>query len=65
MKIMYITNGNGLSDKIGGSLTRTINVAKRLQKKGHAIHFLTTIGGFRACKREKLNALCIKRQKVT
>lgn len=57
MKIMYIANGNGLSDKISGSLTRTINIAKRLQKKGHTIHFLTTIGGFRVCKMEKLNAL--------
>lgn len=57
MKIMYIANGNGLSEKTGGSLTRTINIAKKLQEKGYEIYFLTTIGGFRACKREKLNAM--------
>jgi glycosyltransferase involved in cell wall biosynthesis len=54
VKIMYIANGNGLSDKVGGSLIRTINIAKRLEEKGCEIHFLTTIGGYKACKREGL-----------
>ena len=54
MKIFFIANGNGLSDKLGGSITRTINLAKKLEQKGHKIHFLTTIGGFNACKRAGL-----------
>lgn len=57
MKIIYIANGNGLSDKVGGSLIRTINIAKRLEEKGCEIHFLTTIGGYKACKREGLTSV--------
>lgn len=56
IKIMYIANGNGLSDKIGGSLRRSIEIAKRLQQKGCEIHFLTTIGGYKVCTREGLKA---------
>ncbi|MCZ7355905.1 MAG: glycosyltransferase family 4 protein [Candidatus Methanoperedens sp.] len=50
MKILYIANGNGLSGGVGGSLIRTIEIAKRLQRMGCEIHFLTTIGGFKACR---------------
>ena len=55
MKIIFIANGAGLSDKLGGSITRTINLAKKLVQKGHEVHFLTTIGGFNACKRLELD----------
>jgi glycosyltransferase involved in cell wall biosynthesis len=57
MKIMYIANGNGLSDKVGGSLIRTINMAKRLKEKGCEVYFLTTIGGYKACKRKGLTGV--------
>lgn len=57
MKILYITNGNGLSDKIGGSLICTIDIAKRFQERNHKVHFLTTIGGYKACKREGLTGV--------
>jgi len=50
MKILYITNGNGLSSGVGGSLIRTIEIAKRLQRMGCEIHFLTTVGGVKACQ---------------
>jgi glycosyltransferase involved in cell wall biosynthesis len=60
MRILFIANGNGLSDKLGGSITRTINLAKNIEQRGHEIHFLTTIGGFKACKRAGLKAdFCI------
>jgi len=57
MKIMYIVNGNGLSDRIGGSLVRTINIAKRLRERGCEIYFLTTSGGYKACIREGLTGI--------
>lgn len=57
MKIMYVANGNGLSDKVGGSLIRTINIAKRLKEKGWEVHLLTTIGGCKACRRKGLTGV--------
>jgi len=56
MKVAIIANGNGLNPSIGGSLKRTIEIAKRFRKMGHEVHFLTTIGGYKACQSEKLNA---------
>ena len=53
---MFIVNGFGISDRISGSATRSIEIAKGLQRRGHEIHILTTIGGFKAYKKEKLNA---------
>ena len=55
MKVMFIVNGNGLSDKIGGSIRRTIEIAKRSRKEGVEIYFLTTIGGYKACKKFRIN----------
>jgi UDP:flavonoid glycosyltransferase YjiC (YdhE family) len=55
MKTIFIANGNGLSDNPSESITRTINLAKKLEQKGHKVHFLTTIGGFIACKRAELD----------
>lgn len=56
MKILYIANGNGLNPDIGGSLCRSIEIAKRLKELGCQIHFLTTVGGYRACQNKKLDA---------
>jgi glycosyltransferase involved in cell wall biosynthesis len=50
MRIMYIVTGSGLSGNISGSSMRSIEIAKRLAKSGHEIHFLTTIGGYEASK---------------
>ena len=47
---MYIVTGSGLSGNIGGSSMRSIEIAERLAKSGHEIHFLTTIGGYEASK---------------
>ena len=55
MKILYIANGNGLNPGMGGSLKRTIEMARRLKKMGCEIHFLTTSGGYKACQNEKLD----------
>ena len=56
MNVILIANGNGLSDKLGGSITRTTNIAKKLSDKGHKLYFLTTIGGANAFKRAQLSA---------
>lgn len=49
-------NGFGLSDEMGGSAVRSVEVAKRLEAQGHAIFFVTTLGGLKAFRREKLKA---------
>jgi|Deesub1362B_J571_1020462.scaffolds.fasta_scaffold00505_8 glycosyltransferase involved in cell wall biosynthesis len=56
LKILYIVNGNGLSDKLGGSLRRTIEIAKKFKEKGIETYILTTMGGFKACKKFGMNA---------
>ncbi len=56
MNIVFIANGNGLSDRLGGSINRTINIAKKLGAKGHKLYILTTIGGANACKGAALSA---------
>jgi len=55
MKIMYIIAGMGLSDKMGGSVVRSLEIAKRLHAQGHKIFFVTTIGGFTAFKKERID----------
>lgn len=55
MKILYIANGNGLNPAIGGSLGRSIEIASRLKKMGHEIYFLTTLGGYKACRTMSLD----------
>jgi len=54
MDILIIGNGSGLSDVLGGSLVRTIEILKRI-KNNNQITFLTTIGAFNACKRAGLD----------
>lgn len=49
-------NGFGLSDDMGGSAVRSVEVAKRLLTQGHTIFFVTTHGGLKALRREKLKA---------
>src|SRR5438132_12644627 len=56
LRILYVANGNGLGDSLGGSLKRSIEVSKRLSAKGYEIEFLTTVGGYRTCLREKVDA---------
>ena len=55
-RILYVANGNGLGDSLGGSLKRSIEVSRRLSAKGYEIAFLTTVGGYRTCLREKVDA---------
>ena len=55
MKILYVANGNGLSSNLGGSFTRSLEIARRLMKMGLDVHFLTTHGGHKACQREGLD----------
>ncbi len=50
MRILYIANGNGMNPGMGGSLNRTIEIAKRVGQLGCKIHFLTTKGGYRAAR---------------
>lgn len=47
MKILYIACGSGSDPTIGGSLARTIEVAKRISKS-QSVFFLTTTGGKKA-----------------
>lgn len=47
MKILYIINGNGNSVNVGGSLIRTIEIAKRINRRGNEVYFLTSSGGKR------------------
>jgi glycosyltransferase involved in cell wall biosynthesis len=54
LRFLFIVNSNGLSDKLGGSISRTINLAREIERKGHKIYFLTTSGGFSACKKAGL-----------
>ena len=54
---MYIATGNGLSSNVGGSMIRSIEIARRLSKLGCSIHFLTTIGGYKACLSEGLDVV--------
>src|SRR5207245_9587063 len=56
LRILYIANGGGLSESLGGSIQRSIEVSKRLSANGCEIGFLTTVGGYRSCLQEKLNA---------
>ncbi len=56
MKILYVATGNGLNPAIGGSLGRSIEIASRLKRAGQEIYFLTTSGGFRACRDKGLDA---------
>jgi glycosyltransferase involved in cell wall biosynthesis len=58
MKIMYIIVGMGLSDKVGGSVVRSFEIAKRLQGQGHKIFFVTTIGAFKALQKEHIAIKC-------
>ncbi|MFH1896442.1 MAG: glycosyltransferase [bacterium] len=48
MKLLYIALGNGINPAVGGSLTRSGNIAKKMLEKGHQVSFATTIGGERA-----------------
>jgi len=50
MNILYIALGNGLNPGIGGSLTRSVNIAKNLKNQGHKITFAITSGSKKACK---------------
>ena len=56
LRMLYIANGNGLSDGLGGSMVRTIEIAGRLATKGCKISFLTTTGGHKASVRKGLKA---------
>ena len=56
MKIMYVIAGMGLSDIMGGSVVRSVEVAKRLQAQGHNIFVVTTTGGYKALSKENLCA---------
>jgi len=49
MRILYIACGSGSDQTIGGSLARTLEIAKRIAKNNH-VYFLTTSGGRTAVK---------------
>ena len=55
-KVLYISCGNGLSDSLGGSFVRTVEIAKRLSNMGIGIIFLTTSGGYKAASLKGLKA---------
>jgi len=53
MRLIYLIMGNGLSSQLGGSLFRSINIIKNLEKKKNIdITIITTIGGKKACLSE-------------
>lgn len=54
MKILYITCGNGNSSVVGGSLIRTMEISKRINKNNE-VYFLTSTGGKEVLK----NIFCI------
>src|SRR3989344_1056590 len=56
MKILFISNGSGMGTAKSGGMTRHIEIAKKLLKKGIEVSFLTTIGSYSTYKAEGLKA---------
>ncbi len=53
MNLIYLIMGNGLSPQLGGSLIRSINIMKNLEKRNDVnIKIITTVGGKKACLSE-------------
>ena len=50
MKLLYIACGSGSDPTIGGSLTRTTEIARRIQKD-NTVYFLTSSGGRKATEK--------------
>lgn len=56
MDVLYVAMGNGLNSNLGGSINRSIEIARHLRADGHRVRFLTTSGGKGACDSKGLDA---------
>lgn len=54
MRLLCVATGNGRNPDIGGSLMRTIEVAREAKRQGHEVHFLVTQGSRLACEARNL-----------
>jgi len=54
MKILFISNGSGLSDVKSGGVTRLIELMRQFSDQGCNVKIMTTIGGYKLFQREEV-----------
>lgn len=58
LKLLYVVTGSGMDTRVGGgSLVRSLALAREMVRRGHEVHFLTTKGGLAAAQSRGLQVV--------